>query len=331
MNIIKICAATLAVPSIFFAISCKSSQNILLNDYSPVAIQTVYSNSGMPWYVNSSTSTTEVDQEEEGLITGVINKAIDRNNPERDTAQERINLAADLLVQKMGNLGIEAITPQTHPNAVSYQKKGASFLDSASNYIPAEGYAIIKSNSNGLNRKIAEETGAKAELYIAFKFKKEKVLNGVHEVGVAARTELQVYGADAKNSKIIYKTYTSTSSKYADLHNSKWNRQEVCEYFPVTIENVINQFLMDFYDGSSPALDVNSAAKSQEQTVNLTIPSSVKTKDTSATEEDPVMAQKKETARRLLAKGMSVQETAEMTDLSEEEVQALIKQEEEAE
>ena len=69
--------------------SCKSVPSDLAS-YNPVAIITVYSNTSVPWYSESSGSETVDD----GVLTGMVNRMIDKNNPETAKAQERIDEAA---------------------------------------------------------------------------------------------------------------------------------------------------------------------------------------------------------------------------------------------
>ncbi|MBR6912602.1 MAG: hypothetical protein IKN34_02175, partial [Treponema sp.] len=76
----------LAIP---FFYSCKSVPKDL-RSYSPVAIITVYSNPSVPWY-DERTGKESVD---DGILSGAVNRLINKENPEVTTVQKRIDEAS---------------------------------------------------------------------------------------------------------------------------------------------------------------------------------------------------------------------------------------------
>lgn len=237
-------AATISL----FAISCKST-NIQLQEYSPVILMTVYSNPGVPWYEDMTNDNFKVEQEDEGFLTGFVNRALDRNNPETLTAQSRIDEASQIIVKVLQKNGISVLTPQNTPNAPCYAKSGKNFLDTMNNTLPASGYDVFDSYSPKLIKKTCLETGAKSALYVHFKFQKTKHLYGVRPDGVQARLVMEVFGTDSEGKRIINKTYTILSSEFVDLHNNKWDRDKLCSYFADCAESAMNQFALDFAYG----------------------------------------------------------------------------------
>lgn len=244
-KILKPLSLIFATTISLFALSCKST-NIQLQEYSPVILMTVYSNPGVPWYEDMIDSNFKVEQEDEGFLTGFVNRALDKNNPETLTAQNRINDAASIVAEVLEKNGISVLTPKNSPKASCYSKPGKNFLDTMNNALPAECYDVFESYSPNLIKKSCLETGAKSALYIHFKFQKKKHLYGQRADGVQARLVMEVFGTDAQSKRIINKTYTVLSSELADLHNNKWDRDKLCSFFNDCVESAMNQFAMDF-------------------------------------------------------------------------------------
>lgn len=256
-------AATISL----FAISCKST-NIHLQEYSPVILMTVYSNPGVPWYEEMTDNNFKVEQEDEGFLTGFVNRALDRNNPETLTAQSRIDEASQIIAKVLEQNGISVLTPQNSPNAPCYAKSGRNFLDTMNNALPASGYDVFESYSSKLIQKTCLETGAKSALYVHFKFQKAKHLYGVRPDGVQARLVMEVFGTDSQGKRIINKTYTVLSSEFVDLHNNKWDRDKLCSYFADCAESAMNQFVLDFVYGDFSADSENDDLESSENKSN---------------------------------------------------------------
>ncbi len=232
-----------------FLYGCASTpQN--LKDFSPVAIMTVYSNPSVPWYDEKTNS----ESVEDGILSGAVNRLINRKNPEHEERQERINYASSLLSQKMRDFGLEVIDPTTHKDGSVYKDAGSDFIDYIENTVPAEGYKAITSSNGKMNRTFCKETGAKSVLYVNFRFQKVMVQEGVHNKGVAARIVMSVFGTDSNGSRIINKEYKAVSDGYADLiKSSNWDKEKVLSFYPDLEEQVITQFLTEFaLGGESP-------------------------------------------------------------------------------
>ncbi len=266
-------AATISI----FAVSCKST-NIQLQEYSPVILMTVYSNPGVPWYEEMNDNNFKVEQEDEGFLTGFVNRALDRKNPETLTAQTRIDEASQIIAKVLEKNGISVLTPQNTPNASCYAKSGKNFLDTMNNALPASGYDVFESYSPTLIKKTCLETGAKSALYVHFKFQKIKHLYGVRPDGVQARVVMEVFGTDSQGKRIINKDYTVLSSEFVDLHNNKWDRDKLCSYFADCVESAMNQFALDFaygdffsdFDSDSENADLESSDLSVGNSENAT-------------------------------------------------------------
>ncbi|MBQ4378109.1 MAG: hypothetical protein II821_02790 [Treponema sp.] len=225
-----------------FLYGCASTpQN--LKEFSPVAVMTVYSNQSVPWY-NEKTGKESV---EDGILSGAVNRLINKENPEYEERQERINYAGRLLSEKMREAGLEVIDPATNKDCSAYRNAGSSFADYLGNTVPAEGYEAFTSSNGKINRTVCRETGAKSVLYVNFRFQKVMLQEGVHDKGVAARVVMSVFGTGSDGKKIINKEYKAVSESYADLvKSSEWDKAKVLSFYPELEERVISQFLTEF-------------------------------------------------------------------------------------
>ncbi len=266
MKKILFCALVSAALA-FVSVSCKSAK-VSLEEYSPVAIMTVYSNRGVSWYSETAPSESS-ENVEDGILTGLVNRAFDKDNPEVTLAQERIDFASALFSEKLRSACLEVIDPTSVKDCPAYKKAGKNFVDYLNSTLPAAGYDAMTSRSVSLNKKVSKETGAQCLLYVKFRFQKEKVKKGVHTVGVAARTSLTVYGTDAKGHSIVNKTYSGTSSGYAEYNGSSWDRDFVCGAFAEATEIAVNKFIAD-YTGN---VDGGSAKGQVLEPAHLSVPS----------------------------------------------------------
>lgn len=265
---------------------CESTKATPLNEHTPIAVMTVYSNAQVPWDENAASQTnvtnTAVNQTDDGVFTGSLNRAIDKENPEILLAQNRIDDAAAVLFSTFEKNGLTTVEKEKITGSALYKAWMKNAMDYMNNTLPAAGYNTLQSANRKLNRTISKETGAGSVLYVSFRFEKQRVKDGVHDIGVRALTKMTVYAADSEGKNLFEKEYTATSTEYTDMHNAVWNRDKVCGYFHDTVESVVSQFMMD-YASATDAVDETAATK---EAVPLSIPSTVTQKandDTSGT------------------------------------------------
>ena len=300
-----------------FLYGCASTPKNL-KEFSPVAIMTVYSNPSVPWYDEKTNS----ESVEDGILSGAVNRLINRKNPEHEERQERINYASSLLSEKMRDFGLEVIDPTTNKDGSAYKDAGSDFTDYIGNTVPAEGYSAITSSNGKMNRTFCKETGAKSVLYVNFRFQKVMVQEGVHNKGVAARVVMSVFGTDSNGKKIINKEYKAVSEGYANLvKSSNWDKEKVLSFYPELEDRLITKFLVDYVlSGNS---ETEKGLKPTAIKTNRPATENLENKQEEADTDNAVLQEKRTTAKKLLEKGMSAKEASEITGLSEEEILGL--------
>ena len=250
---------TLASLAALTALTSCASTKISLTEYQPVAIMTVYGNRSVPWHADESPSSEyKVAQTEDGVLTGLLNRAIDRDDPETTLAQERLNSASSILTESLEKSGISVISGDALKNTKTYSTGFKAFLNYMDSKLPAEGYQVISSSSSKLNKMMASETGANLMLYVSFRFEKQKVLKGVHVEGVAARVDLSIYGAGADGKTLVNSTYTAISPDYVPYKNNSWDKERLCALFELTAQNAVDQFIMDLTEPESNQEEVDT-------------------------------------------------------------------------
>ena len=279
---------------------------------------TVYSNPSVPWYEEKTDSRAKTQRSDDGILTGVVNRTINKKNPETEDAQERVDEASELLSRRMRETGLSVIDPTVIKECSSYKNAGKNFFDYLGNTLPAAGYDSLTTSNGRLNRAMCEETNAKAVLYVNFLFQKTYVKDGVHNKGVAARVVMRVFAANSEGKKIFNHEYSAVSSEYTPIvKTSNYDKEELCSFFPQTVNLVIKDFLNDY---------IPSGAIAQEDITPIKLPIKSETtvqQETAVSDESAVSQEKKSLAKKLLDKGMSAEEVAELTELTIEEVQEM--------
>ena len=294
--------------------SCASVSKVNLVEYSPVAIVTVYANTGLPWYEEDRSSKYKTQQNGDGLVTGVINRAIDSKNPEYTLTQNRIDQAAASLTTALKRNGISVISPLSNPESSFYKKNSsASGGVFSGTTAAATGYYMHTNASKALAKKISKETGAQSLIYASLSFLKEKVSDdGLHIKGLTPRVSLKVFASDASGKIILNSEYKSNCREWVSYRTGDvYDKEELCALIPSCINDVVYQFTSDFcekIEGVEPVLEDETSALVSDDSASA------------------ASRKARVTAKRLLNSGFTVEETAELTGLSENEVNKLLEE-----
>lgn len=271
-NIVVLCVISLMFA--FVLSSCKSTE-IEPEDYSPIGIVSVYGNSSLPWYVSSRDMKSDSDNEGGGMLSGLVNRALGANDPEIQTVHSRIDSATDMINKMITEkLGMQVVDHSKIEETPMYKLNGISFLTNASDNVAAENYKPIESAGSKFNKTVAKQCGAKSLMYVNFLFYKEKQYSGVITQIVKARTRMTVKIVDEKGKTIWNKQYSATSTNSVIYKNAKWDKEELCTFYPEVVENVINQFINDFANKDETPVnettEESTVGATQEQTESVT-------------------------------------------------------------
>ncbi|MFA6936931.1 MAG: hypothetical protein WCQ67_01730 [Treponema sp.] len=266
-NII-ICSFLFSIMFIFALTSCKSTK-IEPASYSPTGVVSVYGNSSLPWYVNPRDMTSDTDNEGGGMLSGLVNRALGANDPEIQTVNSRIDNAADMFSKMVQEkLGMQVVEHSKIEETPMYKANGINFLTNVGDNVAAEGYKPIESAGSKFNKTVSKQSGVKSLMYVNFIFYKEKSFSGIVNQVVSARTRMTVKIYDDKGRNIWNKQYSAASSNSVPYQSAKWDKEELCTFYPEVVENVINQFIKDFSNKNES--DVSVIETTEESVVGAT-------------------------------------------------------------
>ena len=304
-----------------FAFSCATKPPVEIAKEFPIAIVSVSSNTTVPWYEENTNSSEEDDINEDGLINSMLNKSINAKNPEISSNKDRINYAEEKLISILQTKGgFELLDKDSVLNSKIYKGINGNILDfMSSSCIPA-GYKKLSPDSRKIARMIMDNLGAKSLLYITFQFEKEKSHSKVY-----ARTTLGVRLLNDKGKLVIRKDYVGLSQNGAQMYGNSYDKQSLVDLFPESIEAAINKFLFSLsLDGTKP-IDPETAESTPIKLVRpATAPEETEVAESeSEAEQSAESAETVAMAKRMLARGMSAEEVAEITELPLERVKQL--------
>lgn len=237
---VKFLAITACAAAFLFTVSC-ASVPLNLKDHAPAAVATVYANSGVQWYT-TGTSSAELPLDDDGILTGAINRALNGENPEQTSTEERINDAAELLLSEMKNRGLAVIDSR---NSIE-EKNADSDSGFFNSYRPAAGYKLTSTLSRKNTVKFCADAKAQSAFTFCFKFQKQMRRRGSRNESVLARVTLNVYAADLQGNKILKRSYTALSDRGAPVTNtSLYDKKTLVSLFPEATEKAVNLFLDD--------------------------------------------------------------------------------------
>lgn len=232
--------ATLGI-GLFFA-SCGTQIN--LADYSQTALVGIEGNE----IIYTVDNYNEVkDEDKAGIITSAVNKKLNGNNPEYETAQDRIVYAEESLLRTLNEInGINFLDKETVISAKSY--KVDTFLGAADLLNPAvtpDGYKAGMFFQNRKSfQKIIKETNADSIIVAKFEFDRKETLGKFYAV-----VKMRIKFIDASGRQLLNKEYVSVSSTYVETDlgfNQTYDREEFIKLYPEVTDAVITKFAMEF-------------------------------------------------------------------------------------
>lgn len=241
-NLLTALFLTLIVASLS---SCASNK-IFFDDRQPVAILSVECNPSLPWLFDDSRAEDgEADDDGTGLISGIINKAAGKNNPEIYLAQDRCDYAAQALHDLFRlTADIDTVPHDELADSFQYQASSKNFLDYLASVTYATNYKNLNRTGAKRLRMIFDEVGAKSGVIAKFVFKKQIVAGSNIRGSVAVLVKMHIRYINDRGVEIINTDYETTSD-ITPMRMGKYDKDDLCQKIPDAIDNVINQFLMD--------------------------------------------------------------------------------------
>lgn len=243
-KILSLCSIVLLCVCCFFG--CASTSLELAN-YAPVAVVTVLGNQSLPWVESENFQADANDDfdDETGLLSTMVNKLMNGNNPEYLTAADRVQYAAESFSYLLEeNAGIAVIPSETVLHSQAYTDASRNIFSYLESRVAAQGYKNLMQLGAKRARLIMQETGAKSLLMADFVFRK-KLVSGTKQRGeVAAYVTMEVRFLDERGRETLNKTYEVLSANTVHIASTKYNVDELLDLYAEAIETVINQFIV---------------------------------------------------------------------------------------
>lgn len=232
----------LAIFTTIFLSSCISN-NFAINANEPVAILSVRGTLNVPWLEERDDDYKDLD----GMITNSINKIFGKNNPEIQTAQDRINYADEQFAYLLEtNMGITVIPKDKIINSKQYKAITPSIFTFSDTKIYADNYKKIDEIGSQKTKLLLRELNAKSTIFVTFTFNKKVVEGSKLKGQITASVTMDVDVYDFKGHQKIMDTFTADSSQLVEILKTNYDKDALVELFPEIIDLVINQFIVKY-------------------------------------------------------------------------------------
>jgi secreted trypsin-like serine protease len=207
-----------------------------LSSHLPLGIVTVVSNYNIYW-----------DDED----PGASNSPKKNENPEKTQVSRADTLITDaeaILRQSFSGAGITAVAPKDRiTGSQAYANAKRRRVWNNENIVIAEGYEPIDYGDKKFAAALAEETGVKAGIYIAFDFSKA-MTSGIGKLSGNFRVQLymKVIIVDEKGQILYRKNRYVSGDERIRVSRRAFNQNELLDLFRSNIANACYLFIQEF-------------------------------------------------------------------------------------
>lgn len=270
-NVVFIPLLTLAA---IILVSCGSTK-IPLKDHSPVAVITITGNGQVPWLTDGNDDTE--DGTSDGLLSTMVNKLIDSENPEIVTAVDRLDYANDSVFQILPEMtGAEFLPKEQFLTSEAYDDIDSTYFNILSSVKTATGYKDLTAIGAKRSRMLLKGAGAKAGIFLDFTFQKKQLKGNKWNGRFCGLVTLKAKVVNEKGKTILNKSYVAQTSEVMRVSSHKYDKSAFVSTLNEGIDSTLRMFAMDFTgaDGSNSELDEDSV---QGQAIALPVRNTQKT------------------------------------------------------
>ena len=230
--------------------SCGSTK-LAVEEYSPMAVISIIGNSSVPWVKDDPNDPDE--SEADGLLSNVVNKLIDKDNPEMVTAIDRLDYADESIRHLYSEIaGGEVLDKEKVVKSEAYEDLSASYFNLLSATKKATDYKDLTTIGSKNTRILLEKLGAKSAILLNFTFQKELAKGNKWNGNLYGLVNMKVKVLNSRGKQKLLKTYTAKSSQQIKISTHKYKKDELAESLKEPIDSCIRQFVMEFVGESEP-------------------------------------------------------------------------------
>lgn len=194
------------------------------------------------------------DKEDEGNDTGLLAMAIDnlfyKDDPEPLTGQDRVDYAEEYFRYALESIAdLKVASPDDVLDSEAYNSILKDPFGVMDYEISASGYTKnVRSISGKKARMLMEETGVKSLIRATFKFNKVYNRQSKWKCDVRPQVLMTVFVYNEKGAQVLMRNYEANSATTLPVRKSKYDQEALIELYPAVIENIINQFIMEYLE-----------------------------------------------------------------------------------
>lgn len=236
-----LCFILVVIVSLLLSSCISNSFSIETNN--PVAILSVRGTLNVPWLEERDEDYQDLD----GVLTNSINKLFGKNNPEIQTAQDRIDYADERIAQLLEeNAGITVLPKEQVISSEQYKSITQSVFAVADTKVYANGYKKIDEISPKKSRLLLKELGGESTIFADFTFNKVVVDGSKLKGKITAHITMNIDVYDSHGNHKVMDTFQADSSTLLEISKDDYDRDALVELFPDLTDLVINQFIVKY-------------------------------------------------------------------------------------
>lgn len=234
----------MCLSALFFLSSCASTK-ITLSEYSPAAIISVTGTSLVMW--QSEKQDSQEDDDSDNVLTGMVNKILDSNNPEILTAVDRLDYADESFHRIASEISsLDVLSKKSVVDSNIYKYSTRSLFNALSDSTCATGYKDMTVIGAKKARLLIQGLEAKSLVAMDFNFKKILASGNKRNGQVAAAITMKMKILDEKGRVAVNKDYYRQSSQTVLIQSGYYDKDALIEIINTTIDELITAFVVEY-------------------------------------------------------------------------------------
>lgn len=248
--------ALAASASILLA-SCGSTK-IAIQEHSPVAVFSIVGNSQVPWVADDPNDPDEADAD--GVLSSMVNKLIDGQNPEIVTALDRLDYADDSIHHILPEItGCEVLEKDAVLSSEGYDELKPSYFNLLASTKTATGYKDLTTVGSKNARIAMNKIGAKSAIVLNFTFQKKLLKGNKWNGELCGLVTMKAKLLNERGKELLNKTYVAQTTERTKISSHKYDKDAFVNTLKEGIDSAIRMFALEFVDNSTVTEDVSEA------------------------------------------------------------------------
>ncbi len=223
---------------------CKTTKDIALTDYSPLAVISVVGNRNLPWTYDIYNEEDDGDMDK---LSDLVTRLIDSKNPELITYQDRIDYAEESIHYILPDLaGVEILDKKDVVESEAYDFVKKSYFNGTLATAIADGYKDITTINGKRARILIDELGVNGLLIFNFTFRKDMIQGSTAHGKIAAYVQMNVKLINDRGREVTNREIIARSTHTVLVEDGHYSKEQFVELMPEAIDSAITQYAISF-------------------------------------------------------------------------------------